>query len=136
MGIFLGTKIYDSCWGILNQQRVKIILKIKRIYEPFSIEDGTRILVERLWPRGFSKESAHIDIWMKDIAPSTELRKWFNHEDEKWERFQEEYKKELKNNPLFLELEKIVQEKRNVTLIYSSKNLEHNSAVVLYNLLR
>lgn len=112
-----------------------IILRIKRIYEPFSTEDGIRILVERLWPRGISKEGAHIDIWMRNIAPSAELRKWFNHEDEKWERFREEYKNELKNNPLFRELERLANGKRNVTLIYSSRNQKHNNAVVLYNLL-
>ncbi len=66
-----------------------MVLKLKRIYEGNAREDGYRILVERLWPRGISKEDAHIDMWIKGVAPSTELRKWFNHEDEKWDAFQE-----------------------------------------------
>jgi uncharacterized protein YeaO (DUF488 family) len=110
-------------------------ISIKRVYEDYSVADGYRILVERLWPRGVSKEIAHIDLWMKEIAPSTELRKWFNHEDDKWEEFQERYKEELSGSTYFEELRKIVSTHERVTLIFSSKNEAHNNAVVLYNLL-
>jgi len=73
-------------------------MKIKRVYEKADIEDGTRILVDRLWPRGLTKEKAAIDLWLKEIAPSTELRKWFGHEPAKWNEFRERYIQELKNN--------------------------------------
>jgi len=73
-------------------------IQIKRIYEPFSIEDGFRVLVDRVWPRGLTKEKAAIDLWMKEVAPSVLLRKWFNHESNKWERFYEKYIEEIKNN--------------------------------------
>jgi uncharacterized protein YeaO (DUF488 family) len=77
---------------------------IKRIYEPFAKTDGFRILVDRLWPRGISKEKAHIDLWLKEIAPSTELRNWFNHEPEKWKEFCTRYKMELKDSAALSEL--------------------------------
>ncbi|MCL4480660.1 MAG: DUF488 domain-containing protein [Candidatus Thermoplasmatota archaeon] len=111
-------------------------LKLKRVYEPVSESDGYRILVERLWPRGISKEDAHIDLWMKEVASTTELRKWFNHEDAKWEEFQEKYKKELSGNHHLEDLRKIISSHENVTLVFSSKNESHNNAVVLYNLLK
>lgn len=76
---------------------MKMIL-LKRIYEPYDKEDGYRILVDRLWPRGISKEKAHLDLWLKEIAPSTELRKWFGHKTEKWEEFKQRYMEELKLN--------------------------------------
>ena len=111
-------------------------LKLKRVYEEISNDDGYRVLVERLWPRGISKEQAHIDLWMRDVAPSSELRKWFNHEDNKWEEFQRRYKEELSLNTHFEELKKIVTSHENVTLVFSSKNMEHNNAVVLINMLK
>ena len=111
-------------------------MKLKRIYEGYSPSDGYRILVERLWPRGISKEDAHIDLWMKEVAPSTELRKWYNHEDAKWDEFQERYKEELSGSCHFQDLRKIVSSHENVTLIFSSKNENHNNAVVLYNMLK
>lgn len=111
-------------------------LKLKRIYDGYSQEDGYRILVERLWPRGVSKETAHIDLWMKEVAPSTELRKWFNHEDDKWEEFQEKYKRELSGNSHLEDLRRIVSSNEKVTLVFSSKNEKYNNAVVLYNMLK
>ena len=111
-------------------------MKLKRIYEGYSPSDGYRILVERLWPRSISREDAHIDLWMKDVAPSTELRKWFNHEDAKWEEFQERHKKELSGSRHFQDLRRIVSIHENVTLIFSSKSENHNNAVVLYNMLK
>jgi uncharacterized protein YeaO (DUF488 family) len=111
------------------------MIMLKRVYEEFSEDDGVRILVERLWPRGISKEKARIDVWMRDIAPSTELRKWFNHEDSKWEEFTQRYRDELIANNELVSLRKIISRNRNVTLIYSAKNKEHNSAIVLYGIL-
>lgn len=106
-------------------------IKLKRIYDPASREDGCRILVDRLWPRGLKKEDLHIDIWLKEIAPSTDLRKWFSHDPAKWAEFQQKYFRELDTHPK--ELEYIIQElhKRPVTLLYSSKESEHNHAVCL-----
>ena len=106
-------------------------LKIKRIYDEPSKTDGIRILVDRLWARGESKEEARLDYWMKDIAPDTDLRKWFNHEPEKFKEFSKKYKEELasKNE----DIEKIITllKTHNVTLIYAAKNPEINHALVL-----
>jgi len=104
---------------------------VKRVYEDYSETDGYRILVERLWPRGISKNNAHIDLWLKEIAPSTELRKRFGHLDEKWEEFKRDYGEELKENPAVADIVEIVLKKDRVTLIYSAKNMEHNSAIFL-----
>lgn len=112
------------------------MFKIKRIYEPVQRGDGFRVLVDRLWPRGVSKERAHLDLWAKDIAPSTALRKWFGHDPKRWKSFQEKYKKELRNNSF--ELKKLRQLHRihkNVTLLYGAKDTEHNEAVVLAKVL-
>ena len=79
-------------------------VKIKRVYEPAANTDGYRILIDRLWPRGLSKERAQVDKWLKEVAPSTELRKWFNHDPEKWEAFREKYHKELTGSAAFAEL--------------------------------
>src|SRR5690348_1529560 len=106
-------------------------LKIKRVYEPAAQEDGTRILVDRLWPRGLTKEKAAVDLWLKDIAPSTELRKWFAHDPAKWEEFRKRYLKELKANKEAVGVLK--QELKNgpVTLVYAARDQEHNEAEVL-----
>ena len=107
------------------------MIKVKRVYDKYSEDDGIRILVERLWPRGISKEDAHIDLWMKEIAPSTELRKWFNHEDNKWDEFVKRYRAELQGNSALDRLKGIIDKNNKVTLIYSAKNIAHNSAVAL-----
>ncbi len=107
------------------------MIKVKRVYDKYSEDDGIRILVERLWPRGISKEDAHIDLWMKEIAPSTELRKWFNHEDNKWDEFVKRYIAELQGNSALDRLKGIIDKNNKVTLIYSAKNIAHNSAVAL-----
>ncbi|MDD4969466.1 MAG: DUF488 domain-containing protein [Paludibacter sp.] len=106
-------------------------LKIKRAYEKPEGDDGIRILVDRLWPRGLTKEKAHIDIWLKEIAPSTSLRKWFGHDPANWDEFRERYNLELKNNPeQIIALEE--QLKNNpVTLLYGAKDEKHNEAIVL-----
>ena len=104
---------------------------LKRAYEPYMPSDGFRILVDRLWPRGISKDSAHIDLWLKDVAPSTALRKWFGHDRLKWVEFRERYFLELGHNP-----EAVEQLARHVnygpvTLVYGAKDEKHNHAVVL-----
>jgi uncharacterized protein YeaO (DUF488 family) len=107
------------------------LVKLKRIYEKPLKEDGFRILVERLWPRGFTKERASIDLWMKDIAPSSELRKWFGHDPEKWEEFCKLYHAELIGRKDLVDSLKQKSKERAVTLIYSSRDERHNSAVAL-----
>jgi uncharacterized protein YeaO (DUF488 family) len=106
-------------------------IQIKRVYEEPSKEDGKRILIDRLWPRGLTKEKASIDLWIKEIAPTTELRKWFGHEEDKWDGFKKRYKQELQKN--FESVEQLIQELKSgmVTLVYGAKDTEHNDAVVL-----
>jgi len=112
------------------------MIKIKRAYEPSSEDDGFRILVDKLWPRGISKEKAHLNLWMKEIAPSTELRKWFSHDPEKWKEFQNKYKQELKEKKdSIAKIKDIEKENSAVTLVYSTKDKNHNNAVVLKDLL-
>jgi len=106
-------------------------IKVKRIYEPYSADDGYRILVDRLWPRGMKKEDARIDKWLKEIAPSTALRKWFNHEPDKWEQFRQEYHDELKTSVALDELLADLKEHETVTFLFSSKEEKINHAVVL-----
>lgn len=106
---------------------------IKRVYEKPGKEDGLRILVDRLWPRGLTKEKAAVGLWLKEIAPTTELRKWFGHDPEKWNEFKKKYVAELKKNkePVSLLKEKIKEGK--VTIVYAAKDQEHNEALVLLN---
>lgn len=106
-------------------------IKTKRVYEEPSPEDGFRILTERLWPRGVSKERAKLDRWLKGIAPSHELRKWFSHDPDKWEKFQERYRRELFGSEAVEELLQIIEKSDCVTLIYASKDETHNSTMVL-----
>lgn len=110
-------------------------VKIKRVYEKPSREDGVRILVDRLWPRGLTKEKAKVDLWFKEIAPSTELRRWFAHDPAKWAEFKKCYLAELKQKKdLISELRGQAQTNM-VTLVYAAKDEEHNEAVVLKNYL-
>ncbi len=105
---------------------------IKRVYEDYAKADGYRILVDRLWPRGVKKEDAHLDLWLKEIAPTNELRKWYGHEVEKWEKFSEKYWTEInENNTSSEKLLEIVKNKSKVTLLFGAKDKEHNQAVVL-----
>jgi uncharacterized protein YeaO (DUF488 family) len=111
---------------------VDFLIKIKRVYDSPSTEDGFRILIDRLWPRGMSKEKAHLDFWMKEIAPSEELRQWFSHEPRKWEEFQKRYQKELlAKQDLVEQIRRLEKEKTIVTLVYSARDTEHNNALVL-----
>lgn len=109
---------------------------IKRIYEPVAPRDGYRILVDRLWPRGIKKEAAEIDNWLKEIAPSTELRTWFHSGEGSFADFKKKYRAELKKNPALKELKALVKENKKVTLLYGAKNDTENHAIVLAGLLR
>lgn len=111
-------------------------IKLKRVYETPIKADGFRILVDRLWPRGIAKEKARVDLWLKDIAPSTELRTWFGHDPAKWENFQKRYKQELMQNKTVLEnLRRIIKEQNKVTLVFAASDENYNNAVVLKALL-
>jgi uncharacterized protein YeaO (DUF488 family) len=112
-----------------------VTVQLKRIYEEPSKSDGTRILVDRLWPRGLTKEKAHIDLWLKEVAPSNELRKWFAHDPAKWPEFKARYKAELKSNSVQLALLKQAVTLGPATLLYGAKDTEHNEAIVLQQLL-
>jgi len=108
------------------------MIKIKRVYQPPEEADGFRILVDRLWPRGISKEKAKLDCWLKDIAPSNELRKWFAHDPDKWDEFKEKYRDELKNKKTFtLKIKDLEKKNGTLTFVYGAKDEDHNNAVVL-----
>ena len=110
-------------------------IQIKRVYDEPGEEDGARFLVDRLWPRGLTKKKAKVDAWLKDLAPSAELRKWFAHDPAKWTEFQSRYREELNNNPeQLVRLREEVAEGP-VTLVYGAKDRLHNEAVVLQKLL-
>lgn len=111
-------------------------LKIKRVYQKPEKEDGKRILVDRLWPRGLTKEKAKVDLWLVEIAPSTDLRKWFGHDPSKWNEFQKRYRKELKNNIEQVSILKKQLKEGVVTLVYGAKDEEHNDAHVLMEWLK
>ena len=112
------------------------MIRTKRIYDPPSDEDGFRILVDRLWPRGVKKESADIQLWLKGIAPSTDLRKWYNHDPKKWQEFREKYRDELKDNDFLPDLVSQIWRKKNVTLLFAARDLKYNQAVVLKEVLK
>lgn len=109
-------------------------VSIKRVYETPEPAVGKRVLVDRLWPRGVTKEAAKIDLWLKDVAPSTELRKWYGHDPEKWPEFQGQYRSELEGNPALAELQKLSR-KGKVTLVYAAKDENHSHALVLLAIL-
>jgi uncharacterized protein YeaO (DUF488 family) len=111
-------------------------VRIKRVYQAPEHEDGKRILVDRLWPRGLTKEKAKVDVWLKDVAPSTELRKWFAHDPAKWAEFQTRYRDELKANKAQLALLKEAVARGPSTLVYGAKDEQHNEAVILQKLLK
>ena len=108
-----------------------VSVKVKRAYDLPEPGDGYRILVDRLWPRGVSKEKAKIDLWLKEIGPSTELRKWFGHDPKRWTKFREKYLAELKTHSDLLDVIKEAARHGPVTLIYAARDEEHNEAVVL-----
>ncbi len=109
------------------------MVRLKRAYEPVEPEDGRRVLVERLWPRGLRKEQAHLDGWLKDIAPSDALRKWFHHDPDRWAEFERRYARELESDAAHAAIDDLVQRaaSETVTLVFSAHDGEHNNAVVL-----
>ncbi|HEU5093923.1 MAG TPA: DUF488 domain-containing protein [Reyranella sp.] len=110
-------------------------VRLKRAYEPPSAGDGTRVLVDRLWPRGVSKTDVAIDLWLKDVAPSTELRRWFGHDPERWDEFRRRYQTELADKAEPLKELQAYARKGTLTLIYAARDEAHNEAVVLRDLL-
>jgi uncharacterized protein YeaO (DUF488 family) len=115
---------------------METMLKLKRAYDPASKTDGTRLLVERLWPRGLSKAKLRVDAWLKDVGPTTELRKWFSHDPEKWSRFRARYFRELDSQPNAWRPILSAARRGRVTLVYSSHDEQHNNAVALQDYLR
>jgi uncharacterized protein YeaO (DUF488 family) len=111
------------------------MIKLKRVYERPSPQDGLRVLVDRLWPRGLTKERAAVDLWLKDVAPSTELRKWFGHDSANWKQFQARYRRELRDKKDALMLLKQKCQEQTVTLVYGARDEEHNEALVLKQIL-
>ncbi|HEY8505868.1 MAG TPA: DUF488 domain-containing protein [Gemmataceae bacterium] len=107
------------------------MFKLKRVYEDPSPEDGLRVLVERLWPRGLSKERAAVDLWLKDLAPSTELRKWYGHDPARWEEFRQRYRQELRQKKDAVRLLKQKGEEGTVTLVYAARDEQHSGALAL-----
>jgi uncharacterized protein YeaO (DUF488 family) len=112
------------------------MLRLKRAYDPVSADDGTRVLVERLWPRGLSKAKLHVDAWLKDVGPSTQLRKWFSHDPQKWAQFRTRYFRELDSQPESWRPILSAARRGTVTLVYSSHDEEHNNAVALQQYLQ
>jgi uncharacterized protein YeaO (DUF488 family) len=111
-------------------------IRIKRIYDPPARSDGFRVLVDRVWPRGVRKDDAALDLWMKDVAPSTALRKWFNHDPERWDTFRTRYRAELRDHADALQELRAQVKKGVVTLLFGAKDVEHNQAVVLREVLK
>ncbi len=109
-------------------------VRLKRAYQPCAPDDGMRVLIDRLWPRGVSKEQAKLDVWLKEIAPSAALRMWFDHDSDRWAEFRRRYRDELKHSPLAHELREQARN-RPITLVYSAKDEIHNDAIVLRNVL-
>lgn len=114
------------------------MINLKRVYEPRNVADGYRVLVDALWPRGLTKEKAHIDLWMKEIAPSTELRQWYHHDATRWAEFHKRYLAELRaseREAALTELKSLAKEHKRLTLLFASRELVHNNAAVLVELL-
>jgi uncharacterized protein YeaO (DUF488 family) len=111
------------------------MIKIKRVYDPPAPDDGKRILVDRLWPRGVKKELAHVDEWVKDIAPSTGLRTWFGHDPSRWEEFRNRYIRELRTKPELVRQLRQEAKEGTVTLVFAAKDYDHANAVVLKEVL-
>jgi uncharacterized protein YeaO (DUF488 family) len=118
-----------------DRSHQKMNIKLKRVYEKPDKDDGFRILVDRLWPRGLTKEKASVDLWLKEIAPSTELRKWFGHDPAKWKKFRARYESEIRHNSEVFTVLKQKTREDAVTLLYGARDQEHNEALVLKQLL-
>jgi uncharacterized protein YeaO (DUF488 family) len=109
----------------------QIMINVKRVYEKPSREDGFRVLVERLWPRGLSKTRAAVDLWLKEVAPSPELRQWFGHDPDKWEQFQKRYRQELRAQKDAVNQLRRKSKGGTITLVYAARDQEHNGAIAL-----
>lgn len=109
----------------------ELMFQLKRAYEPASPDDGCRVLVERLWPRGLSKQRAAVDVWLKDVAPSAELRKWYGHDPQRWQDFRQRYWQELRSHPEAIEELRAKQHEGKVTLVYATHDEEHSGALAL-----
>jgi len=107
------------------------MIKLKRVYEEPSSKDGVRVLVERLWPRGLTKKRAAVGLWLKDVAPSPELRNWFGHDPARWDQFQKRYRRELRERKDAIRLLKQKMKEGTVTLVYAARDEEHNGALAL-----
>lgn len=107
------------------------MIRTKRVYDEATADDGARYLVERLWPRGIKKENLVMDAWLKEVAPSVELRQWFSHDPDKWEEFKRRYRTELDANPVAWQPLLDAARRGNITLLYAARDIEHNSAVLL-----
>jgi uncharacterized protein YeaO (DUF488 family) len=112
------------------------MIHLKRVYEEPSKNDGVRVLVERLWPRGLTKERAAVDLWLKELAPSAELRKWFGHDPDRWKQFRDRYRRELRAKKDAVRLLKQKARAGTVTLVYAARDEEHNGALVLQRFLQ
>jgi uncharacterized protein YeaO (DUF488 family) len=112
------------------------MIQLKRVYEAPSPSDGFRVLVERLWPRGLTRERVAVDLWLKDVAPSPELRKWFGHDPARWEQFQERYRQELRAKQDAVQPLRQKANEGTVTLVYAARDEEHNGALVLARFLQ
>ncbi|WP_416343703.1 DUF488 domain-containing protein [Isoptericola peretonis] len=110
-------------------------MEIRRVYDDPGPDDGLRVLVDRLWPRGRSKADAHVDEWLKDVAPSSGLRRWFGHDPSRFDEFARRYRVELDHNPAVAELVSLVRDHEVVTLLYGARDERHNQAVVLRDVL-
>lgn len=122
----------------LAKRGARMEIRLKRAYDDAARSDGPRVLVDRIWPRGVAKEDAQLESWLKGLAPSTELRKWFGHDPEKWREFQQRYLKELKKSDAAEDLDAlkgIVNQHKRITLVFAAKDTEHNNAVALRDFL-
>ncbi len=111
-------------------------VRVKRVYDPQASDDGVRVLVDRLWPRGMKRDEVRIDLWLKDVAPSADLRRWFGHDPTRWPGFQDRYRTELAGNAALEELLAMIKLDKRVTLLFGARDLEHNNAVALQDFLR
>jgi uncharacterized protein YeaO (DUF488 family) len=111
------------------------MIQLKRVYDKAEIRDGTRILIDRLWPRGIRRSTSTVDLWMKDVAPTKELRKWYMHEPDKWSEFRRRYIAELRDSRAFLKLVDLALTTDPLTLLYASRDTKRNNAVVLFSML-
>jgi uncharacterized protein YeaO (DUF488 family) len=120
---------------LIALKEIAPMIQTKRVYDRPSRTDGLRVLVDRIWPRGLTKTRAAVELWAKDLAPSTELRQWFDHDPKKWEHFQSRYRRELRDRVALLQLLKRESKRRTVTLLFGARDEEHNQAVVLKGIL-